>query len=130
TFWHIPWPNPESFGICPWREEILQGLLGSTILGFHTAYHRKNFLETVDRNLEARIEQEASTISCNGGLTQVESYPISIAWPEAGHPTADVETCRREIRRELGVAEDHLLALGVARLDYTKGIIERFLAVE
>src|SRR5690606_3854603 len=101
TFWHIPWPNPESFGICPWREEILQGLLGSTILGFHTAYHRKNFLETVDRNLEARIEQEASTISCNGELTQVESYPISIAWPEAGQPTADVETCRREIRREL-----------------------------
>jgi trehalose-6-phosphate synthase len=58
TFWHIPWPNPESFGICPWRREILQGMLGSTILGFHTRYHCKNFIETVDRYLEARIEHE------------------------------------------------------------------------
>jgi trehalose-6-phosphate synthase len=62
TFWHIPWPNPESFGICPWRREILQGMLGSTILGFHTRYHCKNFIETVDRYLEARIEHEHSTI--------------------------------------------------------------------
>jgi trehalose 6-phosphate synthase/phosphatase len=61
TFWHIPWPNPESFGICPWRREILQGLLGSTILGFHTRFHCKNFIETVDRYLEARIEHEHST---------------------------------------------------------------------
>ena len=63
TFWHIPWPNPESFGICPWRREILQGMLGSTILGFHTRYHCKNFIETVDRYLEARIEHEHSTIA-------------------------------------------------------------------
>ncbi len=61
TFWHIPWPNPESFGICPWREELLQGMLGSTILGFHTPFHCKNFLETVDRYLEIRIEHESST---------------------------------------------------------------------
>ena len=67
TFWHIPWPNPESFGICPWREEILQGTAGeSTILGFHTRYHCNNFLQTVDRFLEARIEHESSTISCRG----------------------------------------------------------------
>ncbi|HUP05614.1 MAG TPA: trehalose-6-phosphate synthase, partial [Caldimonas sp.] len=63
TFWHIPWPNPESFGICPWRREILEGLLGSTIIGFHTRYHCRNFLETADRYLEARIEYEHSTIS-------------------------------------------------------------------
>jgi trehalose-6-phosphate synthase len=63
TFWHIPWPNPESFGICPWRREILQGMLGSTILGFHTRFHCKNFIETVDRYLEARIEHEHSTIA-------------------------------------------------------------------
>ena len=62
TFWHIPWPNPESFGICPWREELLQGMLGSTILGFHTNFHCKNFMETVDRYLETRIEHESSTV--------------------------------------------------------------------
>lgn len=130
TFWHIPWPNPESFGICPWREEILEGLLGSTILGFHTPFHCKNFLETVDRFLEARIEHEASTISYNGELTQVEPYPISIAWPEPNAQQESVAQCRSEIRKELDLPEDHMLAVGVDRLDYTKGIIERFQAVE
>jgi len=129
TFWHIPWPNSESFGICPWREEILDGMLGSTILGFHTPFHRKNFLDTVDRYLETRIEQEASTISYGGELTQVEDYPISIAWPD--YPDlAPVEQCHREIRDYLGVPHDHLLGFGVDRLDYTKGILERFQAVE
>ncbi len=144
TFWHIPWPNPESFGICPWREEILEGLLGSTILGFHTPFHCKNFLETVDRNLETRIEYEASTISYGGELTQVESYPISIAWPEkagadehAGKAgagslddTSSVAACRRDIRQECGLAPQQMMAIGVDRLDYTKGIIERLEAVE
>jgi trehalose 6-phosphate synthase len=131
TFWHIPWPNPESFGICPWREEILEGLLGSTILGFHTSFHCKNFMETVDRYLETRIEHEASTISYGGKLTQVEAYPISIAWPEtvgAGQPS--IAECRASVRNELGLPENQLLALGVDRLDYTKGIIEKFQAIE
>jgi len=130
TFWHIPWPNPESFGICPWREEILEGLLGSTILGFHTQFHCKNFLETVDRYLEARIEYESSTISYGSKLTQVEHYPISIAWPEPDPKEASVAECRNAIRAEHGLPTDHLLAVGVDRLDYTKGIIERFQAVE
>lgn len=130
TFWHIPWPNPESFGICPWREEILEGLLGSTILGFHTPFHCKNFLETVDRYLETRIEHEASTISYGGKLTQVEHYPISIAWPDADVNQLSVSECRRAIREEHRMPSDCLLAVGVDRLDYTKGIIERFQAVE
>ena len=139
TFWHIPWPNPESFGICPWREEILEGLLGSTILGFHTPFHCKNFLETVDRYLETRIEHEASTISYGGELTQVESYPISIAWPETvTDPALDgaidaatsVAGCRRSIRDQCGLPHDQLLAIGIDRLDYTKGIIERLEAIE
>ncbi|HJW54781.1 MAG TPA: trehalose-6-phosphate synthase [Burkholderiaceae bacterium] len=131
TFWHIPWPNPESFGICPWREEILEGLLGSTILGFHTPFHCKNFIETVDRYLETRIEHEASTISYGGKLTQVEYYPISIAWPEPDEIcNQTVAECHVSIRKNLGLPPDHLLAVGVDRLDYTKGIIERFQAVE
>jgi trehalose-6-phosphate synthase len=128
-FWHIPWPNPESFGICPWREEILEGLLGSTILGFHTPFHCKNFLETIDRYLEARIEYEASTISYGGDLTQVEPYPISIAWPD-GSEQPGIAECRATVREELGLPPNHLLGIGVDRLDYTKGIIERFQAVE
>lgn len=131
TFWHIPWPNPESFGICPWREELLKGMLGSTILGFHTPYHCKNFLETVDRYLETRIEHESSTISRRGQLTMVESYPISIQWPppwEGALPP--VATTRAEILQGLGLPPEHMLGVGVDRMDYTKGILERFAAVE
>jgi trehalose 6-phosphate synthase len=128
-FWHIPWPNPESFGICPWREEILEGLLGSTLLGFHTPFHCKNFIETVDRYLETRIEHEASTISYGGDLTQVEPYPISIAWPDMAEQPSVAES-RSAVRQELGLPANQLLALGVDRLDYTKGIMERLQAVE
>jgi trehalose 6-phosphate synthase len=130
TFWHIPWPNSESFGICPWREELLDGMLGSTIVGFHTPFHRKNFLDTVDRYLETRIEREASTVSYGGQLTQVERYPISIAWPVAREGERSVAECRLAVRDALGLPADHLLGIGVDRLDYTKGIVERFQAVE
>ncbi|NJD38847.1 MAG: trehalose-6-phosphate synthase [Geobacter sp.] len=131
TFWHIPWPTPESFGICPWREELLQGMLGSTILGFHTPFHCKNFLETVDRYLETRIEHESSTIFHGGQLTMVEDYPISIQWPPEWQGTLPpVEQTRAEIRAELGLPPDHLLGIGVDRMDYTKGILERLAAVE
>ncbi|MFZ2650448.1 MAG: trehalose-6-phosphate synthase [Burkholderiaceae bacterium] len=132
TFWHIPWPNPESFGICPWRSEILQGMLGSTILGFHTRFHCKNFIETVDRYLEARIEHEHSTISYQDKETLVESYPISIEWPSAESIAAwpPVAECRRQVFQRLGLADDTVLAVGIDRFDYTKGILERLHAVE
>jgi trehalose 6-phosphate synthase len=129
TFWHIPWPNPESFGICPWRDEIIDGLLGSTILGFHTRYHCNNFVETVDRFIEARIDYESSMVSFGGRLTQVESYPISIAWPAAAERES-IEQARATVRRELGLSDDTIIGLGVDRLDYTKGILERLRAVE
>lgn len=132
TFWHIPWPNPESFGICPWRKEIVEGLLGSTILGFHTPYHCKNFIETVDRNLEALIAHEHSTITYKNDVTLVESYPISIAWPtpQVMAQWPSVAACRDEVFAVHGLGEGHRLAVGVDRFDYTKGIIERLNAVE
>jgi trehalose 6-phosphate synthase len=132
TFWHIPWPNPESFGICPWSREILEGMLGSTILGFHTRYHCKNFIETVDRYLEARIEHEHSIIAVREKETLIESYPISIAWPDDAEVQgwAPVEQCRRAVIERLNLPADVCLAIGVDRYDYTKGIIERLNAVE
>ena len=132
TFWHIPWPNPESFGICPWRREILEGMLGSTILGFHTRFHCKNFMETVDRYLEARIEHEHSTISFEGDNTFVESYPISIERPTTAETRRwlPVDQCRRNVFERLEIPLDHRLAVGVDRFDYTKGILERLHAVE
>ncbi len=132
TFWHIPWPNPESFGICPWREEILEGLLGSTILGFHTPFHCRNFIEAVDRYLEARIEHENATVTFRGQHTLVESYPISIAWPTPEEAAAwpSPAECRREVCASLGIPPEHRLVVGVDRFDYTKGILERLHALE
>jgi trehalose 6-phosphate synthase len=131
TFWHIPWPNPEAFGICPWRAELMEGLLGSTILGFHTRFHCSNFIDSVDRFIESRIDREHSTISYGGKLTAVNAYPISVEWPSRltrGQKPAD--QCRAHVRELLRLPAGHLLGLGVDRLDYTKGLLERLLAVE
>ena len=131
TFWHIPWPNAESFGICPWRQEILAGLLGSSILGFQTRNHCNNFIDSVDRVLEARIDRNSSTVSYGGKLTAVNPYPISTEWPlrwiQSQRP---VPECRTRVRELYGLPPDRLVGIGVERLDYTKGILERFLAVE
>jgi trehalose 6-phosphate synthase len=131
TFWHIPWPNPEAFGILPWREEVLAGLLGSSILGFHTRFHVNNFVDTVDRVLEARVDRETFSVTYGGRTTAVKRYPISIEWPpsEAAH-WHNIDECRRAVRARYGIAEDIAIGVGVDRMDYTKGILERFRAVE
>jgi len=131
TFWHIPWPNPERYAICPWYREILEGLLGSSILGFHTRFHGSNFINTVDHSLETRIDRDSSLISYQGKLTAVNHYPISIAWPNRGTSQLLSESeCRTRIRASNGLPPTHRVGIGVERLDYTKGILERFLAVE
>jgi trehalose 6-phosphate synthase len=131
TFWHIPWPNPERYAICPWYREILEGLLGSSILGFHTRFHCSNFINTVDRSLEARVDWDSSTVSHGGKLTAVKHYPISIAWPSRLQPEQpSVPSCRTHIRAINGLPHSHRVGVGVERMDYTKGILERFLAIE
>lgn len=131
TFWHIPWPNSEVFSICPWRERILDGLLGSSIIGFHTQFHCNNFIESVDRFLETRIEREDSAISYRGNPSLVHAYPISIEWPPAPlRKLPAVDECRKRVRDRLGLPPDMKLCVGVERLDYTKGIIDRFQALE
>jgi trehalose 6-phosphate synthase len=131
TFWHIPWPNAERFGICPYERELLEGLLGSSIVGFHTQAHCNNFVEAVDRFLESRIDRERQSVVLGGRETLVRAYPISIEWPShwaSGAPP--VPECRESVRRDLGLPPDVVLGVGVDRLDYTKGIEERLLAVE
>lgn len=131
TFWHIPWPNPESFAICPWGQEILAGMLGSSILGFHTQFHCNNFVDTVDSQLEARVDRESFTVSFGDKLTAVRRYPISIEWPpDPEMMKKEVVTCRSDIREMHGLPAEHKLGIGVDRLDYTKGIVERFRAIE
>lgn len=131
TFWHIPWPNPESFAICPWRNEVLEGMLGSSILGFHTQSHCNNFVDTVDRFIEARVDRETFTVTSRGKLTAVRRYPISIAWPpEPAMVQKPVLDCRGDIRKLNNLPAELKLGVGVDRLDYTKGIMERFRAIE
>jgi trehalose-6-phosphate synthase len=131
-FWHIPWPNPEAFGICPWQRELLEGLLGADLIGFHIQSHCDNFLETVNRALESRVEWEHFSVNRDSHLTMVRPFPISVAPTEESSPVPDFRSANaaREILfKELGV-EALYLGVGVDRVDYTKGILERFLAVE
>ena len=131
TFWHIPWPNSETFSICPWREEIIDGLLGSTILGFHTQFHCNNFFEAVDRFVESRIDRERSSITVGGHETLIRPYPISIEWPpEAMKGQPSVAECRAAVVSRLGLPQDARIAVGIERFDYTKGILDRIRAVD
>jgi trehalose 6-phosphate synthase/phosphatase len=130
-FWHIPWPNAETFGVCPWKQQILTHMLAADILGFHTRYHCQNFLATVDRFLECQIDHEHMTVTLGGRVCRVVPYPISIEWPPrwlASLP--DVKTSRESVRARHGIGGNVCLGLGVERWDFTKGIVERFLALE
>jgi trehalose 6-phosphate synthase len=130
-FWHIPWPNSERLGICPWRREMLEGMLGSSIIGFHTQVHCNNFIDSVDRFLEARIDREQNAVVQQGRPTLVRPYPISLEWPVHWLKSSpSPEDCRSSILAEFGLKPDALLGVGVDRLDYTKGVEERFLSVE
>lgn len=129
-FWHIPWPNPEAFGICPWRKEILQGMLGSDVIGFHIQFHCNNFLETVDRFLESKIDWERFSVTRGGHTTLVKPFPISVSLEYPSRATSPEELPEKEdLLREIGVQAEYL-GVGVDRIDYTKGIPERFRAIE
>jgi alpha,alpha-trehalose-phosphate synthase [UDP-forming] len=132
-FWHIPWPNPEAFGICPWQRELLDGLLGADLVGFHTQAHCNNFLETVDAALESRIEWERFAVKRSEHVTLVRPFPISVDFREAqsrpGTTVASTYDVRASLLKKLGI-QASFLGVGVDRVDYTKGIIERFRGVE
>ncbi|MGA8767157.1 MAG: trehalose-6-phosphate synthase, partial [Candidatus Acidiferrales bacterium] len=132
-FWHIPWPNPEAFGICPWQRELLDGLLGADLVGFHTQAHCNNFLETVDAALESRIEWERFAVKRRDHVTLVRPFPISVDFRESQSETgANVPSpyeLRASLLKKLGI-QASFLGVGVDRVDYTKGIVERFRGIE
>jgi trehalose 6-phosphate synthase len=130
-FWHIPWPNPEAFGICPWQRELVDGLLGADLIGFHIQAHCTNFLQTVDRVLESRIDWNQSSVQRLDHRTTVSPFPISVGPSESPveSPGQSAYEERAAILKSLGV-NAALMGVGVDRLDYTKGILERFLAIE
>ena len=128
-FWHIPWPNPEAFGICPWQGELLEGLLGADLIGFHIPLHCNNFLDTVDRVLESRTDREHMTVRRHGHSTTVRPYPVSVAIDDVPSERLMWTSTRNDMLKEFGMRAQSLI-LGVDRLDYTKGIVERLMAFE
>ena len=130
-FWHIPWPNPEVFRICPWKNELLEGLLGSDMLAFHIRYHVNNFMDTVDRELEARPDRELTAIIYQRHTTRIRSFPISVDFDAVSQEAAAREVTQRmkQLREQYRLPARNL-GIGIDRADYTKGIPERLRAVD
>jgi trehalose 6-phosphate synthase len=131
-FWHIPWPNPEIFRICPWKQEILDGLLSNDILGFHLRYHADNFLKTVAAEMEAKIDYEKMAVIRGERRCLVRSYPISVDFQrlDTQSRVPETEQATADIRRRYRLGDDTIIGLGVDRIDYTKGIPERLLGLD
>ena len=128
-FWHIPWPNPESFGICPWQREIIQGMLGADLIGFHTQYHCNHFLETVNYVLESRVLWENYSVKRGGQTTFVKPFPISIAFTLKDYDNNSPRKNPSQLLSEYSI-NSQFMGIGIDRIDYTKGLIEKFLAIE
>jgi alpha,alpha-trehalose-phosphate synthase [UDP-forming] len=130
-FWHIPWPNPEAFRICPWQKEILEGLLANDLLGFHIRYHCNNFMDTVNRALEAKVDFERYEITYNNHKTAIRPFPISVDFDEfsLGAQTEEVKIEIAEIKTKLGL-KDEIIGIGIERFDYTKGLPDRLRAID
>ena len=131
-FWHIPWPNPEAFGICPWQRELVSGLLGADLIGFQIQAHCDNFLETVDASLESQIEWERFAVKRGGHITFVHPFPISVDFRESQRGLDPVESpyvLRSELLSRLGI-KANFIGVGVDRVDYTKGLLERLRGIE
>jgi trehalose 6-phosphate synthase len=129
-FWHIPWPNSEKFLVCPWAGDILDGMLGNDLLGFQTQQHCNNFLETVDRAHECRIDREKFAVTRGGHETTVRPFPISVDPDLASKYLGADWNARAAILRRRHRLADRPLLVGVDRVDYTKGIPERLRAVD
>jgi trehalose 6-phosphate synthase len=130
-FWHIPWPTLEVFRVFPWKEELLDGLLGNDLLGFHIRYHCRNFLDALDRTIEARVDVDRYQVTSRGQTTSVRDFPISIDYAEHSMlaASADVDAAMTRWRERLGRTAE-LLGIGIERLDYSKGIPQRLHAVD
>jgi len=128
-FWHIPWPNPESFGICPWQAKLLDGLLGADLIGFHIPLHCNNFLSTVDRVLESRTDREHMTARRDGHTSTVRPYPVSVAFDGSKLERKTPRPTRDELLKKFNLRAESMI-VGVDRMDYTKGIVERLVAIE
>ena len=130
-FWHIPWPNAEAFRICPRGAELLEGMLGADLLGFHLQQYCNNFLDSVDRTLESRLDWDHFAVELRGQRSSVRPFPISVQpWIERKVPSGEELEKQISQLKAQHKLEGQYIAVGVDRLDYTKGLAERFRAID
>jgi trehalose 6-phosphate synthase len=131
AFWHIPFPSPREYAMCPWGAPLLEGLLGSSIVGFQTLDDCRNFVHACEYLLRAQITRDENAVVYEGRRTLVRAYPVSVEWPShwALH-SPRVDVCRAAVRSRFGLPENTWLIVGIDRMDYTKGINEKCLALE
>jgi trehalose-6-phosphate synthase len=131
SFWHIPWPAPDGLTACPWAAHLLDGMLGSSVLGFQTEEDCLHFIACVQQWLPATIDHRHDVITYRGNETRVRAYPVGVEWDsEVVRATPPASACRQRLCEELGLPSNLRLGVGVDRLDYTKGIPQKFLAIE
>jgi len=128
-FWHIPWISAETFSICPWEKEVLEGMLGADIIGFHTQLHVNNFIETVGRELESLVNFEQFSVTYKDHTSFIKAFPISIDFSNEVKGNKSDQKLKENTFKEYGIKTKYL-GFGVDRLDYTKGILERLKAIE
>ncbi len=131
-FWHIPWVSAESFSICPWKKEILDGILGSDLIGFHTQQYCNNFVDTVGKELESLIDYERFAVTRNEHTSFIKAFPISIAFSNGIRDDLSakaLENDERDVVKKLNLNTKYL-GVGVDRMDYTKGIMERLKGID
>ena len=131
-FLHIPWPNPEAFRICPQKIEILEGLLANDLLGFHIRYHCNNFVETLRLEMEARIDRERDSVTYGGHETLIRAFPISVDFEETSKAadSKEIKNTMAKLREEFAIKDGTFVIVGLDRIDYTKGLVEKIQGVD
>ena len=131
-FWHIPWPSWDVFRACPEHRELLDGLLGNDLIGFHVERYCQNFLDCVDAAFEdADVHRGSGSVHLDGHETVVRAFPMGVDAERIQQKSyADEAAVRQRLAREFGIPEETKLAVGVDRLDYSKGIVKRLEAFE
>src|SRR5262249_10833452 len=125
-FWHLPFPPPALFGVCPWRTELLGGLLGADVVGFQTDEDAVNFLACVHRFLDRPVNDPPPAVPLPGRRVRVATLPVGVdaKWLSTQAAGPEVRADVEQLRAGLGAP---LVVLGVDRLDHAKGINERLL---
>ncbi len=129
-FWHIPWPDPDTFFVFPWSAELLDGMLGNNLVGFQLSKHSANFLRCVERAGEHLVDTARGRVFGEANTTVVHDFPIGIDFDHHAKSAASPETGAAIEDWKLRLGSKVRVGIGIDRIDYTKGIPERFQALD